>query len=127
MTFYTDLRDNVAGPLIAQFGSDATLRQEAISYDPATGAGTATATNTAVKVLQVSLSAMLKGSGGKNVFSEEMSAKWDQGIIMQAVAGGTPAVNDLLILGSVTARIAWIDPVQPGGVPVIYKMAVARA
>ena len=40
MTFYTDLRDNDAGPLISEFGQTVTLRQIAQSYSPTTGIGT---------------------------------------------------------------------------------------
>lgn len=133
MTFYESLRDSTAGPLISQYGTSMTLVKPATqSYDPSTGANTVTDDGgTAVKGLIISLALMLKrGAGGKHQFSDEMVKQWDHGVVLSAkecaVAGVEPSVNDTLTINGRPTRIAWIEPIEPGGVPVIYRLAVAE-
>lgn len=130
---YTSLRDETAANLIAQFGRGGILRQvPEPNYDPKTGKTSPGApVDTNVKVIEVGLAALLKGRDGKNQFvQEDGSAMWDSGLIMSAketsAAGVEPAVGNSIILGGRTCRIEWIEPVAPSGIPIIYKMAIAR-
>lgn len=131
MDFYTTLRDGTAANLITQFGRTATLRKPtAPDYDPATGAATSTPGNTPVRVLEVGLSKILKGHEGTGQFEQEQVASWDTGVIMSAketaAANVEPEVGDKLVLDGVECRIAWVLPIRPSGVAVIYKIAIAR-
>lgn len=131
MTKFTDLRDGGAYNAIRSNGALYTLRQESGAFTPATGANALTNNDTPVYAVYLSLSSLLKGAGGRQQFREEMIEQWDHGLLMEAKslhdAGKTISANDVLMVGtSMFARIVWIDPVQPDGNPIIYKVAVAR-
>lgn len=123
--FYDNLRDNVAGILIAKFGRDATLRQESTTYDPTTGTSANVNTDTAVKILTLPM------TKAKDVFREELIEQFDQFVIMSAketaVAAVEPGTDDILLIGSDVARIVALTPVEPEGTAVIYKIGIARA
>lgn len=126
MTFYTGLRDNTAGPLIAQFGQTGTLRQSDSTYDPATGVATAGAdTDTAIKLLDLP-----KPDG---VFESELEEQMDGLLLVAskelAAASIIPRPGDLVIWtkegASRTGRILAKKVVAPSGVAVIEKWGVA--
>lgn len=125
MAFYENLRDNVAGPLIIKFGRDATLRQQASTYDPTTGVNSNVDTDTAVKILTLPM------SRAKDVFRSEMVESFDQFVIMSAaetaLAGVEPGTDDIVVIGTEITRIIALTPVEPGGIGVIYKMGLARS
>lgn len=122
---YASIRDNTAAPLIERFGRDATLRQQSVAYNPATGVGTPTNTDTAVKILTLPM------SRAKDQFREELIEQFDQFVIMSAketnVAGIEPGTDDLILIGSEVARIVGVTPVAPSGTAVIYKIGIARS
>jgi hypothetical protein len=125
MTFFTDLRDDVAGPLIVQFGQSATYRSYgARSYNNTTGLTTLGApTDTTVALLDVSKSAQ--------EFSDEVMARASAVLLASAkefaAASVTPAVDDVIIFNGNTSKIIDIKATAPSGVPVIFKMAVQNA
>lgn len=122
---YATLRDDKVAPLIERFGRDATLRQQANTYDPTTGVATNVPTDTAVKILTLPM------SRAKDVFREELIEQFDQFVILGAketnAAGVEPGTDDILLIDGNTSRIVGITPVAPSGVAVIYKMGIARA
>lgn len=130
---YTSLRDDTAGKLIAQFGRGAILRKPPAgqTYDPKTGKTSAGAPqDTNVKVIEVGLAAILRGREGKNQFLQEQAVMWDSGLILSAketaAAGVEPVVGDFIVLNGKHCRIEWLEPVAPSGIPIIYKLAIAR-
>ena len=125
MTFYSGLRDDTAGPLIAQFGQAATYRVfGSESYDNATGTTTPGAeTDTPIVLLDLPMK--------EREFTEEVAAMASGTVLVAAqqfaAAGVTPAVNERIIFGSKTYKILAINTVGPSGEAVIYKMAVQNA
>jgi hypothetical protein len=128
MTLFTDLRDGAAANLIAQFGQDATLRQETVTYDPATGIGTPTNKDTAVKVVTVPMTREF--GGARDQERVNMVAQFGQMVLMSAketaAASVVPTVQDKLIVGGDTSRIVAIVPIAPDGTVVVYKMGIER-
>lgn len=122
MSFYEGLRDETAGPLIAQFGRDATYRvYGSETYDNATGKTTPGApTDTPIKLLDLPLK--------DRDFTEEVLAQSKAKFLVSAkefaAAGVTPAVDKEILLGSQPFRIVAINTIGPSGTAVIYKMAV---
>lgn len=128
---YLSLRDQTAASLIASAGASATLRQDGqASYDPSTGKNTTVPVDTQVKVIESSLKRAIKGRDGMNQFDSEQVQHWDLSLIMSAketaAAGVEPKVGDKILLGGETFKIAWVEPVKPAGIVVIYKLAVSR-
>ncbi|ARB06111.1 hypothetical protein FDH38_gp057 [Dinoroseobacter phage vB_DshS-R5C] len=125
MNFYEGLRDDTAGPLIAQFGQLATYRVfGAETYDNATGKTTkGSPTDTAIQMLDLPMR--------EREFTEAVTAQADAMLLVAAkelnAAGVTPAVDNEVIFGSKTYRILSINTVGPSSVAVIYKMAVQNA
>lgn len=125
MSFYQGLRDDTAGPLIAQFGQDGVYRVFGSEvYDNATGKTTKGApTDTEIKLLDLPMR--------EREFSEEVSSAAEAMLLVAAkefnAAGVTPAVNERVVFGSKDYLILAINTVGPSGVAVIYKMAVKNA
>lgn len=125
MTFYSGLRDDTAGPLVAQFGRPATYRVHAAeSYDNATGKTTlGTATDTPIVLLDLPMR--------EREFSEDVTARSNAMLLVAAkefaAAGVTPAVDEAVLFGPKTYKILAINTVGPAGEAVIYKMAVQGA
>ncbi|UXO93742.1 tail attachment protein [Pseudanabaena phage Pan1] len=123
MTFYTGLRDNTAGPLIAQFGQSATYRvYGAETYDNDTGKTTkGSPTTVSIKLLDLPIS--------DREFTEDVVAESKAMFLVAAdalaAASVVPVVDAEILLGSDVFRILKINPIGPAGVPVIFKMAVA--
>jgi len=122
MSFYGDLRDDTAGPLIAQFGQPATYRvYGAEVYDNATGKTTDGApTDTAIQLLDLPVP--------EREFSESVAARASAMLLVAAkefnAAGVTPEVDKDVIFGSKSYKILAVNTVGPSGEAVIYKMAV---
>mgnify|MGYP003639538981 CR=1 FL=1 len=125
MSFYSGLRDDTAGPLIAQFGQAGTYRvYGSESYNNTTGTTTpGAATDTPIVMLDLPLK--------EREFSEEVAAQASGMLLVAAqqfaAASVTPKVNERIIFGSKTYRILAINTVGPSGEAVIYKMAVQYA
>lgn len=122
MSFYEGLRDDTAGPLIAQFGQDAVYRVYASeTYDNVAGKTTpGTPTDTPIKLLDLPMR--------DREFTEEVVAESKAMFLVAAkelnAAGVTPEVDKEIVLGGDPFRIVAINTVGPSGVAVIYKMAV---
>ncbi len=125
MTFYSGLRDDTAGPLIAQFGRSGVYRAYAAkSYDNATGKTTlGVATDTTIQLLDLPMR--------EREFTEDVAARSDALLLVAAkefaAASVVPAVDQLVIFGSKSYKILAINTVGPSGEAVIYKMAVQHA
>lgn len=121
MTIYTDLRDSTIPPLLTTYGTTATFRQLAASYNPATGISTNTPTDTSIKIV-------VTKAGGRTKFRDENVARAAYVFIAAAdalnTAGITPNVNDKIEYSSKVYSILEIEEVKPGGVAVIYKFLV---
>lgn len=126
MTFYSGLRDNTAGPLIKQFGQEATYRTfpDAV-YDNATGMTTdGTPQDVTVHLLELS------GFGPKQAqqWSEDVSKIMRAEVLMSAnelaTADVVPEVNEHVIYEGRENRILGRKRVGPAGTAVIYKLAV---
>lgn len=129
MTFYTDLRDNTAGPLIDQFGMSAILRKLDDAYDPTSGGVTSEATETTIKVLDL----QIRTQGGT------MTPEWAPDLVKKisslllvsakelAAAGVEIATNDEVVWSGKVGRILALKAVAPAGVAVLYKVGVANA
>ena len=121
MTLYTDLRDGAVLTLLASYGTTATLRQNAASYDPTTGVSTNTSTDTTIKVVRLS-------AQGRTDFRIESVARAKFMFIVGgaelAAAGVTPNVNDKIVYSGKTYAIVEINEIAPDGTAVIYKILV---
>lgn len=128
MAFYTDIRDGFASDLITKFGRVATLRKEVITYVAATGVGTSAPSDTTVYGIQVTY---LREQMAERGINRTLIEKVHVGFIISAketaAAGVVPDINDKFLIGSVTHQVLWMEAVEPGGVAVIYKLALARA
>ena len=125
MTFFSGLRDDTAGPLIAQFGQPGTYRVNGSAvYDNASGK-TRKGAPTDLPIVMLDLP--LK----RREFSEEVSAMASASLLVSAqqfaAASVTPAINEKILFGSKTYKILAINTVGPSGEAVIYKMAVQNA
>jgi hypothetical protein len=125
MSFFEGLRDDTAGPLIAQFGQDGVHRvYGAKAYDNSTGKTTlGTPTDTEIKLLDLPMR--------QREFTEEVAARASAILLVAAkelnAASVTPAVDEEIVFGGSAYRILAINTVGPSGVAVIYKMAVQNA
>lgn len=125
MSFYEGLRDDTAGPLIAQFGQSGTHRRYAgKSYDNTTGKTTlGAATDTSIKLLDLPMR--------EREFTEEVVARANAMLLVAAkelnAAGVVPEVDEEILVGGSSYKILAINTVGPSGVAVIYKLAVQYA
>lgn len=129
MTFYTDLRDNVAGPLIAQFGMDAVLRKLDDAYDPTSGSVESEVSSFNIKIMDLQLHT--QGSTMPPEWAPDLVKKLSSLFLVSAsepaAAGVVITPNDEVVwLGNV-GRILAVKAVSPGGVPVLYKVGVSNA
>lgn len=127
MTFYTEMRDDVAGPLIREFGRSATLFKQFRSYDATTGSVTLSPgqdTSTTIYLLQLPI----ERPKLRNIFRDEtvQRASWQLVISGEelAAASVTPEVEDQITFDGRTYQITDILRVAPGGTDVIYKVLV---
>lgn len=124
MTFYSELRDDVAGPLIRQYGVAATLRQVAVSYDPTTGIGTPTNTDTAIRLVKLPI----ERPKLRNFFREDLIERASYLFLVSATeiaaASITPTANDKIVLGSTVYAVLGVNEVAPGDTCVLYKIMV---
>jgi len=123
MSFFGDLRDDTAGPLIAQFGQVGAYRvYGSETYDNATGKTTkGAATDTPIVLLDLPMK--------ERVFSEDVTVAASAILLIAAkelnTAGVTPSPENFITFGTTVAKILAINTVGPSGEAVIYKMAVA--
>jgi len=125
MSFFSDLRDDTAGPLIIEFGQAATYVFEAdTAYDPSSGEFEyPDAQETTVYLLDLPIKS--------HDFSDELVAAADRKFLVSAqqfaAASVVPVVNSHILLYGKRHMILGINPVGPSGEVVIYKMAVTSA
>ena len=129
MAFYDDMRDDVAQPLIQEFGVSGTLNQETRAYDPTTGENVASASDTETTIRFLMLP--IERPKLRNLFREEMINKASWQFIVSAKelndAGVQLTNNDKIIYGGSYYQVIDILRVAPGGTPVIYKVLVEGA
>ena len=122
MTFYEGLRNDVAAPLIAQFGQPATYQvYESAVYDNATGlTAQGVATTVAIQLLDLPVA--------EREFEDNVMAMASGKFLVSAKefddAAQVPAVGAVIEYSSDEYRILAINTVGPSGVAVVYKMAV---
>lgn len=130
MTFYSDIRDDVAGPLVRQFGVDVVLRQTSDSYYPEEGANVSSVTAT-LTVRAVILPIRRVGSTQPPEFRAEDIVKMERVALVDAsplaTAGVSPRAGDTLVIAGVPHAVVAVVAVAPGGVPVLFKLGVAGA
>ena len=125
MTFYPGLRDDIAAPLIAQYGQPAVYRTfGAEAYDNATGSVVkGAATDLPIQLLDLPMP--------EREFSEDVTAKASGMFLVEAASFAaalvTPEVDETIVLRTKGYRILAINAVAPSGEAVIYKMAVQYA
>ena len=126
MTFYTDMRDNVAQPLIEEYGVAGTLNQPSLTYNPATGENVdgAADVDTAIKFLMLPI----ERPKLRNIFRDETVNKASWQFIVSAKELNTASVElvvtDRILYNSTYYQVIDVLRVAPGGVPVVYKILV---
>ena len=121
--FYNGLARR-ADNLLKRFGTQATLvSKETGAFDPATGRATRTNTNTLVTVVFQPIRA---DGSGMTEFREEIIAKCNSIVIMSAVDGVVPEVEDELLHNTDRYKVFGVTPISPAKVDVVYKLAVGN-
>lgn len=124
MTFYENLRDNVADTKIEQFGQAGVyLHRTSESYDNVSGTrGSPGTQEVPIKLLDLPLR--------DREFSEEVTARANAFFMISAKAFAennvTPTVGSEIVRGNLYHKILAINTIGPGGVAVIYKMALTE-
>lgn len=128
LSFYSRLRDDTAGALIAKFGRTGTLRQSTDTYDPSTGTNTESFTDTTIKA--VILPSSSPNSSSTQGYSDDSIAKSDLNLLLSAAetyaASVIPVIGNVILLNSQRLRIVDITSVSTGGTDVMYKVGVSR-
>ena len=121
MTFYENLRDNTAAPLIKQFGQTATYRAFGnTAYDNESGRVLkGNSSDTEITLLDLPIPA--------REFSADVTARASAMLLVSAETAIVPKVDEEILLGNQCYQILAINTVGPSGVAVIYKMAVQNA
>lgn len=125
MGFYENLRDNTAGKLIEKFGTTATLRKKTFIYDVATGVNTPTTADYSINIVKIdqqnkflvdTLGATFSGKDLKGDFFEIIVSR--VGLVVEIL------LEDTIIIDTVEHNILKINDLAPGGVGVIYNIAL---
>lgn len=125
MSFYPDLRDKTAGPLIKQFGQPGTYRVYGSAvYDNATGKTTkGSPTDTLIRMLDLPVK--------DRVFTKEVTLQSHAFLLVSAqefaAAGVTPEPEEHIIFGGKSYKILAINTIGPEGTAVAYKIAGQHA
>jgi hypothetical protein len=124
MAFYTDMRDNVVAPLIREYGVAATLRQVMVTYDPTTGVGSNSNTDTEIRLVKLPI----ERPKLRNFFRDDLIERASYLFLVSAKeiaeASITPTANDKIILNGTTHAIVAVNEVAPGETCVLYKIMV---
>lgn len=111
---YTGL-SATATRLITEHGRDVTLRSYTIgTYDPATGANTATSSDATVKA------ALFDFRDGQTEVAGTLIQAGDKKCLMAATV--TPELHDRVIVGAKDYGILSIKEVNPAGTVVVYQL-----
>lgn len=127
---YANLRDETVQPLLKDLGFEMTLvssREPVI--DPNTGAVTAEGANVSTTVVGIfrffSQDEIRTAEGvGYNILANDSQALIDAKALN--TAGIEPDTVKQLIANGVTYNVVRNWPVQPGGVPLLYRLQVRR-
>ena len=129
MTFYQDIRDNTASPLLKEFGESAVYRvfEDAV-YDNATGKTTnGQATDLSITVVEING----QGPLAAQEWSDDVAERLQKVVIASATEfankGVAPEVEKSIVYGGKEYKILAVKATQPGGVPLIYRMALYNA
>lgn len=111
MSFYQEIRDEVASPIIQEFGTD-------VKFSTIDNNGTTT--NRTAKVVFA------------NVESKGSAHFGDSGIQIGdwyclAEASASPNKGDMITVGGVRYVVAFVEPIAPGGETVAFKLWARRA
>ena len=124
MGFYEDMRDDVAGKLIRQYGLDATLRQETTVYDPTTGEATVTSNDVAIKVVKQPIERPALRNFWRQELIDRASYQFLVSAQETASAAVVPTANDKVVLQGRVYAVIGVNEVAPGEVVVVYKILV---
>ena len=122
MPFYSNIRDNVADPLIAQYGTSITFIHEVGNvYDPVTGSY---ANATQQTIITRGVKSQIKK---QNLPNTNLVKEGDQLVLLSASQlTDAPIPGDTLQIGQELWKIVYVMPVDPGGTALIYKCFVRK-
>lgn len=128
MSFFTDLRDGTATPLLAQFGQAAVYRSfPSKVYTNDTGT-VARGAPSDVTVLALELPKQGQGTTAGQKFTADALARASALLLVSATelaqANVVAKVEDFIIYAGKTTKILEIVDLSPAGTSVILKMAV---
>lgn len=127
MTFYSDLRDGSVASLLDRFGMSAVHRKIARTYNTATGQVSATNSDTTVRLVKLPT----RPAGGELSpdFPEEIISKIEYVAVVGAkeLVGKSVDNGDVVIISSRNYTVIGVKSIEPAGVPVVYKLALAGA
>ena len=119
MTFYTDLR-SAAEIMVTEYGQAVTLKRIAAgAYDPSTGTAAQTVTS----------------YPGRAIMGNYSNRDIDGTLIMRGdrlatlacdTLGVVPSKDDVLTVDGVDWTVQSVEPVDPGGVALIYRLQVRK-
>ena len=119
MTFNYSRTADTALRLLQKFGRSVTLRHYTIgAYDAELGVAAQTSADTTRTAALFDFGAgQTRGPGG-------LIQGGDKRILMDA-SGAAPALEDHIIVGSVTYTLKGVGEISPSGLPVIYDLHVS--
>ena len=119
MTFYTDLR-SVAEVRITEYGQSVTLKRiVAGAYDPSTGAAAQTVTSYPGRAYM--------GNYSSRDIDGTLILRGDRRATLACdTLGVVPSKDDVLTVDGVDWTVQSVEPVDPGGVALIYRLQVRK-
>jgi hypothetical protein len=118
--FYNDLRTDTALPLLKEFGMPMLLTVVAGSFDPVASSfdGTPPVTFPGYGISEGYKS---KDIDGTLVQQGDQKISW-----IPDPTQVTPVIGDTLTIGTEVFGVKNVDPLAPGGIPVLYVLQVRR-
>lgn len=125
---YADIRDTVVDELLTEFGTTATLRTQAKTYNTVTAEISTIDTDTTIKIVRLPTPA----KGGKYPeFTDDQINLFSQVLIVSAKELVAPDIEiraeDLILMDSNEYRIVGVKTVQPADIILYYKVGIAGA
>jgi hypothetical protein len=115
---YNTLKDT-AKSLLAKFGQSMTLvKNSAQSYNPTTGANTATAVST------TDIGVIMPYGDGVSSSPDSLIQQGDQQVFIQLSV--VPAPTDRLTVGAVTYNVVSVSAIEPAGINVLYELQIRK-
>jgi len=121
MAFYEDLRDNTVIPLLNKFGKPVEIQQKSAGvFDPVSGTYSTSTYEKLDNGIAVQTNYKNSEVDGKTII------QGDKKLIMLTNNNNEIAVNDRIIMESITWNIMSIDEVKPADVRVLYKLQIRK-